>query len=114
MRLSRSRAFRSFAVKSGSGQARTLDNVPRHVRLAPDNGLKSDVAASRFGAKRRQSAVQQKDDLFDHLVGGYEHGVRHDQRGQRSTGIRANALDHGAKAIRALWREVFAQTHAFE
>src|SRR6202040_483166 len=33
---------------------------------------------------------------------------------ERGTGVAANALHHGAEAIRALRREMFAQTHAFE
>ena len=35
-------------------------------------------------------------------------------RSERSTGIGANPLHHGTEAIRALRREMFAQTHAFE
>src|SRR5690242_17201848 len=35
-------------------------------------------------------------------------------RCKRSAGVRSNALDHGPKAVRALWCEMFAQAHAFE
>ena len=47
----------------------------RYVRSAPNNGLKSDIAASRFRARKRHMAVQQIAAYSNHLVGTRTYSV---------------------------------------
>ena len=89
-------------VRMGSNAS--IPPCPSHVRFAPNSDHKPDMPAGRFGAKRGQSAAQQKYRLFDQLVRDAEQ-TRGDGEPERLGSLHVNGqLEFGRLQNRQIGR----------